>query len=445
MEYILNKSKQKYLKRILKKKPLELFHNLINEVERLRKIKVYKVLIRNIGICIEGITISAMEKLTKIAERTYPKYTSNAKSLINRLSYFFNLSQKKLALTEQLCRSILSIGKERLEEYIETYEGRKIVIIDETVYPKRARLDRRGKGMELVGWVYDTKKGKPVKGYCGILAGFLLKDKNVLPIIHKLFSYNWLDVMFHRYKSLNKFELGIVSSLVKFFPHEELLIVWDAHFAKKIFLEELTKKFKNIKFLVRTKSEINLLNEDGYENIWKKINRVKEAKTINWFYPEIGKTIKGRVRFLTGDLFPKATLKKSLKGNVVVVEPLKKNLEPIVLFTNLKVKLDNLEDIAWLYIRRWSIEIAIGHLKNKFGLGKAMVRKFIAQEVFSLIALISYMVYLLILLTSKTIYLFFIQEFLRKTTILAKNKLSFGKLVNFFSYNLDIKVGILSF
>lgn len=402
----------KYIK--LRKKPFKTFSGLVKEAIGANKVKIHKAHMRDILTLFLGIITTNTTRLITTSEKTYSRLTNCAKSLENRLSYFLN-KPKTLKEINQFFKSLFILCIKKIESRCETFMGKKILIIDWTCYSKRARLNKKNMGMEYVSKVYDARKGKEVNGYGAFIGALLLKDKQVYPLFHHLFSTKYYDEI-----SQNQFELQAIEDSG---VGSAVIIVGDAYFCKKSFLSGIYKQGKD--FLFRIKRDILI---DDNEHLFHKIERENEHKII-WRRKKeeiegIAKFLKAKTIFRSGKLKEKISL-TCIKVEVPIYE------EPLFIVTSLKVTYENLQAIIELYNKRWAIETFIESLKQNFGIEEFMVRKWEAIKLLCNIVLSAYIVFLLLFLTSSERFLMELSKFLRKNSILAR--LTIGRVIHAYS------------
>lgn len=425
----------KYLKREIRKTPLKTFQNALTIAGNNSGIKINKVHFKNISTLFLGILITRISRLIKTAERLYSSEIGRSncvKSLENKLSYFFKqVKRDKLKKINKVFNDkFFYEGFQEISEYSWRYKDRLIMIIDWTAYPKRSRLNKKGMGMEYVGKVYDSREDGPVTGYGGFLGGILLKDENIFPIFHELYSNKY---SFKKYRSINDMEIKKIRE-IRNKLNERLLLIGDTGFCKKTHINDCYKS--RIDFLFRLKKDIKIILGKTESTIKKKIKRIKKTYPITWQYKENNKIkeIVGTAKFIkTSTPFRTGLLKKIVPLTLIYIE-VGKYEEPMYLVTSLEVTPENIGEIVRLYNKRWAIERFIENLKN-IGLEEFMVRRWEAIELICNIILSIYTVGLIVLLTAKTIILVGIINLLKKLTL--TKKITLCRLIYVFSLILS--------
>jgi hypothetical protein len=428
------KKVKKYLNRKIRRKPFKTFQRILEGSVKSLGIKISKVCFRNIYTLFLGILISGRSRLINTSEKLYSSNivgANCAKSLENRLSYFFSkIARKKLKNINKVYEEqFFYNGLEEIRDSLWRFSGKKILVVDWTAYSKRARLNKKGRGMEHVGKVYDSREDGVVTGYGGFLGGLLLKDKNIFPLFHELYSNEY---SFKEWRTLNDLEMGKIKG-VKEKLGENILAMGDAYFFKKAHIYSCYQN--GIDFLFRLKNDISIIDKGKSISLKEKIKIIKEEHKIVWENKENNKIkrVSGMAKFLKCiTIFRSGKLKKFLPINVICVK-VSKYKDPMYLITSLEVTDENIEEIVGLYNKRWAIEIFIENLKNNLGLEEFMVRKWDAIELICNIILSVYTVSLIILLTSGSVILNGIINLLRREIIIKKLTLTLSRLMYGFS------------
>lgn len=414
-----------YLREV-KKRPAKILKNALYSLQSNGK-KISRPLEKNLLITVMGIIRGGRARLVEISEKMVFQQVNCAKSLVNRLSYHFagdpNRNERVETAVKLLYTHLFTQGLRYLKNELVIYKGKMVGIIDWTTYRKRARQNKNNKGMEYVGKIHDSRLNKQVTGYGGLLTGLLLKGRRFLPAGHKLYSNRYVDQHPEEYGSINQFEDEALDELREMVG-ENLLIMGDTHFSRKDFLSRIKKN--RMDFLMRIIKGVNVKDGQGWINIWEKSKKVRKTHHVFWYYPERKKHIDCYIKLFKTKLFiPREKI--YLPIWVITLEAFDKRWEPMIIVSSLRIVPKDLQSVVNLYKQRWTIETTFEDLKQNFGLEKIMVRKWKAINTMAYLVLISYIVLLILWLTSKKIVLSTVTIFLKRRTILSKGKLSLGK------------------
>lgn len=306
------------------------------------------------------------------------------------------LAKAKFPLEQVSCALLEAILCQLEPEALVTYRGRVLLAVDPTDYQKRSRgRGKRGRQMQYVGQVRKTKsRRKPrgeadakarepvatTRGYTDVWAGLVLKGKQFLPLVRQLFSNEHPDLM-----SQNQVEEAVLSRALDCLRRVGLpaIVLGDRGLGRKALLIKLANDRQP--FVIRIDDDIQVWGTGSQDG--------KSLADALQTQPWIGETEwdrgqEGKLHCLVRTL--RATIRYSRSGrvhdyeeatlNFIELVPIDGYPETLLLATTLAVtRLGDARTVARLYAYRWAIETGFETMKA-WGLGRFMVRKFVAIE-----------------------------------------------------------------
>lgn len=329
-----------------------------------------------------------------------------------------------------------------------TFQGKVLLAIDPTDYPKRSRgRGKAGRQMEHVGKVRKSKKKRKAKGgaqkqerkvqetvtttsgYTDIWAGLVLRGKQFLPLARQLFSSNHPKLM-----SQNRVEEAVLAQSLHLLRRLNLkaIVLADRGLGRKELLIKLARE--NQDFVIRIDPDISIWT-DGDQDA-RILAEVLEAQPflgeVTWRRGKQGKlhclvrVIEGTIRYSRSGRKHDYT---EAKMRFVQLVPIEGECEPMLLATTFPVaSLREARSMAHLYAQRWAIETAFETMKS-WGLGRFMVRTFKAIERLLWIVAVAYALAVLVLRSEQAARLREQAVTLLKRLSVVGRRLTLGKLV----------------
>lgn len=363
---------------------------------------------RNFAAMVLGVIVKGSTRLKDLAQFICPRRAAHSvKAVAVGLGYFL----AKATVPAQLisARVLLALAREVDPAQMERYRGKVIVVIDPTEYGKRSRgKGKKGRQMQYIGRVRKQKskkrkatgKGKgagkseskvgagkkkkekvaTTTGYVDVWAGIVLKGKQFLPLVRRLFSSYHPQV-----KSQNQVEQAVLYRALVMVKRLGLaaIVVGDRGLGRKELVIRLAKRGQDLVFRIDADINARLDGAAGEAILAELLAQQPWLGEAEWDRGEEG-TLQCRVRKLT------ATIRFSRSGrqddyaearlNFVELVAVAAEEEHLVLVTTLPV--DSIADargIARVYSLRWSIETGFETMKA-WGLDRFMVRQWKAID-----------------------------------------------------------------
>ena len=225
------------------------------------------------------------------------------------------------------------------------------MIVDSTYYYKRSR--GRKKGMEHISKVKPPKKGaKPKPGYTDVFSSVVLKKNKGFPLTRKLSLPSEPDFLSEKIIIEEVIEES-VQRIKKIGP--EPILTADRGVASK----RLAVKYKGEEqdFVFRMR-EVNVKYEGEEKNILKIARSLPSLGKVAWKEKKGRKetSFLGVVKAFSAELTYYGKKKAIL--NWVVVFPLRKVKNPLILATTLPIEsFPKVAEVVKVYEMRWTIEV----------------------------------------------------------------------------------------
>ncbi len=261
--------------------------------------------------------------------------------------------------------------------------GRVLLVIDGTEYAKRSRGHGKcNRQMQHLGRVRNAKgkRSGTTFGYVDIWAGLILKGKRFLPLARHLFSSTHPTVASQNQVEEAVLEAALAAASQLPWP---AMVVADRGFGRKALLIRLTKQKQA--FVIRIDPDI-LVQARGMS---------KEAvlEGVLAEQPWLGRVVwdrgsEGKKTCRARVLQAKMCFRRSGEAketttatmNFLEVAPVRADLEPLVVATNLPVaSVAEAQKVASIYAQRWAVESGFETMKG-WGLEKFMVRQWAAID-----------------------------------------------------------------
>ena len=344
--------------------------------------------LRNIKEFTIGLSIKGVLRLKDISWVCVQAKGGFIKSYINRFSYLLNEARFDAhRLFSDSARKAL--GDLLKEKKIKLLSGKVVLVVDPTYYYKRSR--GRKKGMEHISRVKPPKKGAgPKPGYTDIFSSIVLKKNKGFPLTRKLslpsepgFLSEKIIIEEVIEESVQKIkEIGL-----------EAIITADRGVASK----RLAVKYKGEKqdFVFRMR-EVNVKYKDKERNILKIARSLPSLGKVAWKEKKRRKetSFPGVVKAFPAELTYYGKKKAIL--NWVIVFPLRKGKDPLILATTLPIEsFPKIAEVVKIYEMRWTIETMFEYLKRGWGINKFMVRTKKAIERVLILCVLAFMALML--------------------------------------------------
>jgi len=311
-----------------------------------------------------------------------------------------------------------------------TYQGKKIIIVDPTPYPKRSRRGKKRRQMQYIGRIKVFLKDRlgrgrerTCPGYLDIWAGLLLKGRLVLPLARKLCSN-----AHPKFVSQNLLEEAVIWQALAAVAWKAILVA-DRGFRRKALLIKLL--LRRVDFVIRLADNIHVLYEGQWRNILETARRVPPMGQVVW---KEGKerAIPCRVVVFRARLREEDDPEEpNPEVNLVILFPLVGAGEPLILATSLPVdRLHEVRAVVKIYEYRWAIETTFENMKSELHLDEFMVRQWVAIERLLWTGAMAYILLVVLRLEAHEEARRFLAEvlrLLRQRAVMGK-KLTVGKL-----------------
>jgi len=411
---------------------VQLFNLVYHKVEQMtshpqekkRKIdsRLYKVFRQSLWALLFKPSLR-LKDLSRIVKRR----AKSVKTASARLSYFLNQSPFPM---REVGRSWVRESLRLLPpEALRWYQGKVIAILDPTAYIKRSRRGKKGREMQYVSWVLDSRTKKKGKGYLDIWAGLALKKGEVLPLTRHLFSSSFPDPSsFFQ----NQVEEKVIKEIFQLLEGEgyEVILVGDRGLSHEERLIRLSREGKS--FVMRVRGDIKVEDEKGEKERIDSLLRKQKSLGEGKWKEEKESEVKGELRVLRGKISFSRSGRKGDREEAwltfVGLFPEEEKKEPLILATTFSVK-DQREaqEIVKIYELRWGIETMLEVLKG-WGLEKFMVRKWEGIERACWLMMLAYLILIAALILKRLRSLRNEAVKLLKKLSVIKGQLTLGKL-----------------
>lgn len=387
--------------------------------------RTYQVFRQIIG----AILVKPSLRLKELASYTVRK-ASTVKTACARLGYF--LSQSSFPMEPVATCWIQESLKRIPAQAIWRYQGKAILVLDPTVYPKRSRRGKKGRQMQYVGKVKDPRTERIQRGYVDIWAGLALEGGEVLPVAKALYSSAHPDpvaatqnqvedqVLEGSLALLNRLGYHVIAVMDRGLSHKERLIRM-AHMGQDfvarirgdLHVESMTGLVGPIEALLRQQPPVG-------RGKWKAGKEPRLEGSLHILRAKIIFSRSGR----KGD-------QQEAPLTFVGLFPDQEGKEPLILATTLQAtSWAQAQGIVRVYERRWGIEVSLETLKG-WGLERFMVRSWRAIERALWLLTLVYVIVLAALYLGKVgklrAFLREVKQILRRFSVLGK-RLTAGKL-----------------
>lgn len=342
-----------------------------------------------------GVLVVRSTRLLRLAQVALAERRARrVKTAALGLGYF--LARADFPMTDFSHRVLLAILRAFPAERLVGYQGRVLLVVDPTDYPKRSRgQGKRQRQMQHIGRVRRKGSGRPKPkrrkaarpgqpgatarpattfGYVDIWAGLVLRGKQFLPLDRRLFSAAHPQLL-----SQPAVEDAVLTRALALLGALQLpaIVVGDRGLGRKERLIALATQGQP--FVLRIDPDITVLSPRGRASLLLAEHLAQQ--------PWLGETV-----WDGGDDGPapcrvraaRATIRFSRTGrqadcieatlNFVELVPPDPDRDSLVLATTLPVaRLAECKAVAWLYSQRWAIETAFETMKA-WGLERFMVR-----------------------------------------------------------------------